>query len=77
MRSARDKTPLNTPNTPIAMFWQMLGCGFIWTFVIASLRYTENHKNDLSCPLSLHPKCSVPYYHFRTLWYIESPGLDY
>ena len=27
-------------NTPIAMFGQMLECGFIWTLVIANLRYT-------------------------------------
>ena len=37
MCSARDKNPLNTP---IAMFGQMLECGFIWTLVIAGLRYT-------------------------------------
>ena len=37
MCSARDKNPLNIP---IAMFGQMLECGFIWTLVIAGLRGT-------------------------------------
>ena len=62
----------NFLNTPIAMFWQMLKCGFIWKFVIAALQ-----MNGLSCFLLLRPKSSVPYYHFRTLWYIVSAGLYY
>ena len=44
MCSPHDKNLLNTPMT---MFGEMLGCSFIWTFVIASLWYTEKLEKKI------------------------------
>ena len=74
MCSARDKNPLNTP---IGTFGKMFKAVLSERSLLPVYGILENHKNGLSCSLLLRSKNSVPYYHFRILWYIVSAGLDY